>query len=1606
MPDPLLQEPGSQLTIPPRDSALLDAMRASQGLGLANQAPGYDFAQEPQDEESLATQYALAIPRGLEGMVKGLYNFADFATFDALPDWKKRLLGQSTHWSASLIEGLATYALPGAVAFKAFGAAQKGAGWAARAARLARGVAAGAVVDAVITDPESGRLSDWAKEAGVDWAVTNYLATDPDDGEATARFKNALEGILPGAVLDGVAEVFGAVRARRAGREGALDQRPVRRAMAALWREEFGFDHDQHAAVESFIEAAGLDRTKIRPASELPSSALFEVARIYHGADRAAFDALPLEVRETMVRQMREDGRSGLLNIQDFKTLREIGNGLGVKGTSHEILIERIGEAINARAGEALFQPGARAYTLFREDGTAFIGALKNPDLTSAIHELAHVARRQVFTDAGVAQSIGLAAGDVHTAARWAGALDGAGRIKWTEAAEEKFAAGLERYLRDGEAPSNALEGFFEKVATYFRRVYRTLSGTALDLDVTPEMRQVFDRLLKRGETLAESRTSVRAVARTTEGVAALTVRPETPMGQVELLLYSRDGDLRDLGGLAPVAGRGPGQDHLPGSLEARAAQAVENSLYLYRASLDSKKVLAVPQGKAPSAETLAKGGYQAWMEEGAGELHLVQPVRVVGLGASESKAGEVLAARAPGLRRALAKDADLLYQAGLKGGDAPELGNARFDTGAPREPINLDRIASPEGARRALYEALDGQSYRPQEQSLETARARAIEAYQDIADAQGEAVPHDIIKTLIGSSAAAVQQHADRLGAARNFLASLGQQQHERIKAATQGGVAKASDDDLVDILRGMQAIQAVTLEVRQVQTRFAQALGAQRIRFRGDLPAGKAWIPPRPEGAGATPPPGAVMPEPVPATAAPSVAAPPPIPPAKDLPASSTKAILDAHGGRAKVEKMIRQIEITMDANPGQLMPVSFRKSPFSMVSEYFINSILSGPITHAVNLTSGVLRTVVDPLERSMGAVLTGRPSQVGREMAELASHVTESLEAVKLAGLALRRDQALLIQEGGILEHRQVKAISALGQGKDPDTLGGKALDFLGSVVNIPSRLLVTEDELLKQVAYRSRFRRRLTEIALQKHAEPEARAEFVEKMLKASGEEGQSYSLESLHRRGEQLAAKNNIPADARKEYVAAYVRTHWDEDAHKAAQEARQIARERTFTEELSVERGSLGLTKRLIGTSFRDSVSKVGGLMAHATQQVPALRLIVPFVRTPTNILQWYLDRSVGAVSDLAAAMVSADVRKALTPQARQELAGRLAMGASLITVAAHYASQRDERGLPLLTGAGPTDPDERRAWEATGWRPYSVRVGDQYVSYNRLDPSSTFFGVVADLVQERAYSEMLNRQPEWGKALLVAVGNNLVSKTYLSCAVNLAQAIGEPARFGPRLFNTLAQAAAPFSSAVHQAVNPLRGDSVLHEIRSAGEAFRSRWIGADPKGLPVRRNVLGDPIERDKGVGGDPWSPLRYVQVKDDQIAEELIRTGAGFQPPRETSNGVDWTGYRNEAGQSAYDRWQEQTGQIKLGGRTLREEMARVIQSPGYQRLPVAGVDDLESPRVAALRRVMSRYREAARRQTFQEFPQLSADARKILLAVQTMKRGRSLAVGSAR
>ena len=114
----------------------------------------------------------------------------------------------------------------------------------------------------------------------------------------------------------------------------------------------------------------------------------------------------------------------------------------------------------------------------------AVITAFQAADISTLVHETAHVFRRDLSEDL------------LGQAAKALGVED----IKdWPREAEEAFASGFERYMREGKSPIAGLDGVFAKFKDWLTTIYKSIVGTPLEKQVSPELRDVFDQMLGKG---------------------------------------------------------------------------------------------------------------------------------------------------------------------------------------------------------------------------------------------------------------------------------------------------------------------------------------------------------------------------------------------------------------------------------------------------------------------------------------------------------------------------------------------------------------------------------------------------------------------------------------------------------------------------------------------------------------------------------------------------------------------------------------------------------------------------------------------------------------------------------------------------------------------------------------------------------------------------------------------------------------------------------------------------------------------------------------------------------------------------------------------------
>lgn len=472
-------------------------------------------------------------------------------------------------------------------------------------------------------------------------------------------------------------------------------------------------------------------------------------------------------------------------------------------------------------------------------------------------------------------------------------------------------------------------------------------------------------------------------------------------------------------------------------------------------------------------------------------------------------------------------------------------------------------------------------------------------------------------------------------------------------------------------------------------------------------------------------------------------------------------------------------------------------------------------------------------------------------------------------------------------------------------------------YIGELVRSPSRFLMSSDEFFKQMAYRTNVRAGLLK---------EARA--------------------------------MSITGDRLSQYLSDGMNAAFLPDGRGISKAGIAYAEETTFTSPLP--KGTISNSLQQITTDH------------------PITKLILPFVRTPTNILDWTWERTPILAS------FNKQVREDLAAGgARRALAqSKLGTGMALWSTAGLLAYQGQ------ITGKGPADPVLRKQWLDTH-QPYSIKVpGIGWMEYKRVDPVLSPLGVVADLFHS---SGELHSQDylDVATAFASAVAMNVTSKTYLAGITNAMEVMtsGDPNKTKQFLENHL-------GTYVPNLLNQLNPDDPMREVRGYVDAMLARLPGFSTT-LPARRNLFGEPVLKAPGELNRAFNPFTLSGKSEDtpSVDAKLLEIGKGIAMPDKFAPGtgdlgqaaVDMTSKNyglGEGNMTPYDRMMELIAKPKSGGPSLRTALTKAVNSPDWDKLP-QGDASIQPGGVKynIVMKIVGAYRQQAMAQVRKEFPLLN-------------------------
>lgn len=674
---------------------------------------------------------------------------------------------------------------------------------------------------------------------------------------------------------------------------------------------------------------------------------------------------------------------------------------------------------------------------------------------------------------------------------------------------------------------------------------------------------------------------------------------------------------------------------------------------------------------------------------------------------------------------------------------------------------------------------------------------------------------------------------------------------------------------------------------------------------------------------------------------------------------------------GGSAKVKNLAKQLQDLKGNNVGKakLMKEAQKNKFWKMTSEIWINSILSGFKTAAINVTSNTYNLVARPAIRMGGAILSGNSKMIeqsAREYIHIVSEVMDSLTymtpLIKSSGeSAVQQAVRTLKSENGILD----KA-TKFDFDMDTSFKGNWRMDLLGIAVRAPSRFLKAQDEFAKQMSFRSHLKamiytdaRRMKQIDFENLGYANKNDFITSELNKAT------INKEMLANDWETKVAYGRIPNDPK--IKDAWIKDNLglaNSDSHYAVK-ALEEARESTFT------------------TPLREGLGKnVQGIV----QKHPALRMVMPFVTTPMNILRTAFERT-----PIVGLATRGNLKKFLygTPEEKALVRGNQLYGSLMVFAAYNYASSGK------ITGGGPSymvDPAKAKLWNASpDWQPYSINAGTDknpnWIELKRLDPHGFYFGVIGDVYEMMEYTQ--SDDPDLYEALALvsaSIANNITSKTWMAGLneINLiASGQAKPWEI-KKIINSRISQFVPYS-AMGMQLNQSQFDE-QREIRGFVDNIKARIY--QPMGKALNLDFEGLPVKHDWLTGESVDSPdymLGYIRAKkldNDEIPagkvyEELRKLDHTFNGPSRRIDEVLLDG-------DTYQRYNELVGTLKIDGKTLIQELTQVIDSEEYDKeaknISYNAVETKNSHRVKKINARIQRYKQRAQQMLFNEYPTL--------------------------
>ena len=309
---------------------------------------------------------------------------------------------------------------------------------------------------------------------------------------------------------------------------------------------------------------------------------------------------------------------------------------------------------------------------------------------------------------------------------------------------------------------------------------------------------------------------------------------------------------------------------------------------------------------------------------------------------------------------------------------------------------------------------------------------------------------------------------------------------------------------------------------------------------------------------------------------------------------------------------------------------------------------------------------------------------------------------------------------------------------------------------------------------------------------------------------------------------------------------------------------------------------------------------------------EYPIVRTVIPFVNTIGNLFKRGLEMTPGLGLTLAKGQNPSEV-------IAKQIEG---------TILGLWTATMVLDGK--ITGPAPKNKNEREAFYRQGKKAWSIKVGDSWYQYRRVEPFNTVIASVVVGMDNIRNAKDDETKVEIAGNIASDIKGNLIDSGYLQGITNILNTRGQTKGMEKRFATSLL----PFSGFV-QSINrsieaATTGSAKLRETDSWKGAF-SRVIPGMSDVVKPRLTVWGEEIELEGGMFRQ-WLPYRWSTDKKD-LTENSLET-LGVYPGRPS----DRFKYKGEKVKMDKDVYRDY---CLVYGKKAKERLDKLFKKPNIQR-----------------------------------------------------------------